>query len=327
MKRIAAPLSIFVALAAAGLSWGEVAPQPEAGPGFVPPPAKIEKPYTNDKCLKNCHERPGLGVGDSAGVLRNLHVDPREFVQSIHGQKGLECVDCHTDADPNFHPRLGYTRVDCRACHSEKPPEGVFPPDALKRLEAKGIKPPPKESRKGEGWSKTAHAKAWAAAKPGAPFCSGCHTAHAIRPAKDPKSTVNRAQLARTCGGCHADQAFSYDTGGWLARFRIAGHGKGDLSNRYAVTECLSCHQGEGAHAEKTVTRQLCPNCHKPDQRDRTGKSVVLSSLHTRPLASDQPLATLLRWAYTVLVWGGAAAVGVFVLFMGFSTLYRSKED
>lgn len=333
MKRFAAPLSVLAVLVA-GLSLAQTAPEalpeapPPAGvvPGFVPLPEKIEKPYTNDKCLKKCHERPGMAVGDASGSLRNLHVDPQQFLLSIHGQKGVECIDCHVDADPNFHPRAGYTKVDCRACHSEQPPAGVFPPDALKRLEAKGIKPPPKESRKAEGWAKTAHGKAWAAKNPAAPFCSGCHTAHSIRPAKDPGSAVNRAKLSRTCGTCHPDQVFAYDAGGFLARFRIAGHGKGDLSNRYAVTECASCHQGEAAHGEETVTKQACPNCHTPPAREKREGKTVLASLHSRPLASDQPVAWLLRWAYNALVWGGGAAAGVFLLFMGFTTLYRSKD-
>jgi hypothetical protein len=344
MKRIAAPLTLALALAAGAPALGA---QPAAEPGtpgatavaapvpgisltaqgLLPPREKIEKPYTNDKCLKNCHEQPNFGAGARSGILRDLHVDPKAFILSIHGQKGVECIDCHADSDPNFHPRAGLKKVDCRACHAEKPPADVFPPDALKKLQAKGIKPPPKESRKGDGWMKTVHAKAWLAKDPAAPSCASCHTAHYQRPAKDPLSTVNRANLPQTCGLCHVDQVRSYDVGGALARFRLAGHGKGDLSTRYEVTQCLSCHQGEGAHGEDTITKQACPKCHRvPPKQEREKAAVVLSSLHSRPLASDQPVAVALRWAYTAVFWGAVAGVALFALFMGFSTLYRSKD-
>jgi hypothetical protein len=295
-------------------------------PGFLPPREKIEKPYTNDKCLKNCHELPGFGIGGKNGILRDLHLDLSSFVKSTHGQKGLECVDCHADADPNFHPRAGLRKVDCRACHAEKPPAEAFPPAALEKLALKGIKPPKPESLNGERWMRTAHAKAWAAGNPAAPFCPDCHTAHYQRPAKDPGSTVNRANLPATCGSCHLDQVLDYGVGGALARFRLAGHGKGDLSERHEISQCLSCHQGEGAHGEEALTKQTCPRCHRVPPKEERDRAVVVSSLHSRPLASDQPLAGLLRWAYSLLVWGGTGAAAVAALFMGFSTLYRSKD-
>ncbi|GAB4261679.1 MAG: hypothetical protein Kow0092_11420 [Deferrisomatales bacterium] len=298
-------------------------PSPERAPGFLPPKERIEKPYTNDKCLDKCHGVVGFAAGDAAGVKRSLYVDGQAFHLSIHGQKGVECVDCHYGADPNFHPRPGYPRVDCRACHSKVPPPDVYPPEALQRLEAKGIKPPPEESRKAESWMKTVHARAWAEGNPAAPFCSHCHTAHAVRRRDDPASTVHPDRLAQTCGACHADQVRAYDVGGLLARFRIGAHGKGDLSNRYAVTECLACHQGEGAHGEETVTGQACPTCHRVPKAKPGAPQVQLASLHIRPLAADQPLARALRWLYTALFWGVAAAAALTLTFLGFSSLYR----
>jgi len=316
MKRVVAVLIFLVAVF--GTAWAV-----EPAPGFLPPAKKIDKPYSNDKCLDNCHGLPGFGGGAESGILRDLHVDLQGYVQSIHAQKGIECVDCHADADPNFHPRTGYKKVDCRACHAETPPEGVFPPDALQRLQAKGIQPPPKESRKAESWAKTKHAKAWTEGNPAAPFCSHCHTAHYQRRSADPESTVSAGRLAETCGVCHVDQVRSYDVGGLLARFRIGAHGKGDLSSRYSVCECVGCHQGEAAHGEETVTGQACPTCHRvPEELE----AVELASLHIKPLASDQPLSRALRWAYTAVVWGAVAGGGLLALFLGFSTLYRRDD-
>ncbi|MBI5442561.1 MAG: hypothetical protein HY900_15270 [Deltaproteobacteria bacterium] len=287
---------------------------------------KVEKPYTNDKCLEKCHGLPGFAAGDRTGIQRSLHVDPKAYAASMHGRKGLLCIDCHQDGDPNFHPRVGYRKVDCRACHSKTPPADVFPANALQTLQARGIKPPPEESRNGESWMKTAHAKAWVKGTRGAPFCSDCHTAHYVRPKKESASTVHVTNLPQTCGACHPDQIRAYGVGGLLARFRIAGHGKGDLSNRYAVSECLSCHQGEAAHGEPTVTKQACPKCHQvPPKEKRAG--VALASIHVKPKAEDQPVSQAFGWAYALVFWGAVAGVAVFALFMGFSTLYRTDRE
>lgn len=333
MKRVAAVLACLAGLwGLSGLSmvglYGRAhlpgtAHASDLAQGFTPPARKFEKPYTNESCLTNCHALPGVGAGSATGVLRSLHVDWQGYLASTHGQKGIECVDCHADADPNFHPRTGYARVDCRACHAQRPPEGVFPPDALKRLEAKGIKAPPKETWKAETWAKTKHGRAWEAGNPAAPACAHCHTAHYQRPSVDPASTVHRRNLSATCGLCHVDQVRSYDVGGALARFRLGGHGKGDLSNRYAVSECLGCHQGEGAHGEETVTGQTCPTCHRVPAEPR---DVAWTSFHIRPQAADQPLARALRWGYAALFWGAVGVAGLVVVFLGFSTLYRRSD-
>ncbi len=318
MRHVAA-LVAAVVLAA---GWAETARPAEMAPGFRPPEKRIEKPYTDDKCLDKCHGVPGFAAGDETGRLRDLYVDPAGFVQSVHARKGIECVDCHVDADPNFHPRTGYPDVDCRACHAAKPPADAYPPHALARLKAKGIKRPPEEARKAEGWMKTRHGRAWAAGRENAPFCRDCHTAHRIFPAEDPRSSVNRARLRETCGRCHRGQVEAGRPGALLARFRIGGHGKGDLSTRYDVSECVSCHQGEAAHGERTVTGQACPTCHRPAEAERAG----LATLHIRPGSPDQPLARALSWVYEGLFWLGVAGATLFVLFIGFSSLYRRDD-
>ena len=33
--------------------------------------------------------------------------------------------------------------------------------------------------------------------------CASCHGVHNILPSSDPKSTINHANLAHTCGQCH----------------------------------------------------------------------------------------------------------------------------
>ena len=298
---------------------------PAATTGFVPPTQTIEPPFTNDKCLEKCHGVVGFGAGAADGRLRDLSVDPAAFVFSTHGQKGVQCIDCHQGADPNTHPRTGYPDVDCRACHSKSVPAGVFPQAALEKLSERGIQPPPEESRSAEGWNTTVHGKGWAAATPGAAFCTDCHTAHAIRKSDDPAATVHRDNLPQTCGRCHRDQVVSGDVGGWLARLRLSAHGKGDLSETHAVSDCVSCHQGEAAHGEDTVTGQSCPTCHRvPEKKDT---ATTLASFHIKPHAAEQPLARALGWLYRAGFWAGAAGLALVVTLLGFSHLYRKEDE
>ena len=44
----------------------------ENAPGFVPPRERIEEPYTNDKCLKDCHGVKGLAM--SAARITSYNV-------------------------------------------------------------------------------------------------------------------------------------------------------------------------------------------------------------------------------------------------------------
>ncbi len=43
-----------------------------------------------------------------------------------------------------------------------------------------------------------------------APVCSDCHTPHHNLPASDPRSSINPANLAKTCGACHANVNASF---------------------------------------------------------------------------------------------------------------------
>ena len=84
-------------------------------------------------------------------------MDAEAFAASIHAIKGLQCIDCHPGADPNFHPRTGYPKATCAACHSKNPPADAFPPNALAMLAQKGIERPPLESRTAEDYRATSH--------------------------------------------------------------------------------------------------------------------------------------------------------------------------
>ena len=60
--------------------------------------------------------------------------------------------------------------------------------------------------------------------------CASCHGYHEIRPSRDPLSTVNAANLQRTCGACHEGASATFATGGIHHRPDTLGHRLVDLA-------------------------------------------------------------------------------------------------
>ena len=114
--------------------------------------------------------------------------------QSAHGaawqkgnQKAPVCTTCHTShhvAEPWARgPRLHSVQT-CGKCHG-----GRF-----------------------ESYRDSFHGNATQLGFVAAAVCSDCHTPHANLPAWDPRSTVNPANLQKTCGKCHGKVSKSFVT-------------------------------------------------------------------------------------------------------------------
>jgi cytochrome b subunit of formate dehydrogenase len=125
----------------------------------------------------------------------------QEFVQSIHGQaiargNGLApvCTDCHgihsikSHLDPNSSvAAANLAKVTCARCH-----EGV-------RLSQEfGV-----EGQRSTTYLASYHGLASKLGSQVVANCASCHGVHYILPSSDPRSTINRANLIRTCGQCH----------------------------------------------------------------------------------------------------------------------------
>ncbi|HEX9690906.1 MAG TPA: cytochrome c3 family protein [Gemmatimonadales bacterium] len=76
--------------------------------------------------------------------------------------------------------------------------------------------------------------------------CSNCHSAHGERPASDPLSSVNRRNLAGTCGTCH--------------------HG-------IEETFRTSIHWGENGYTEEGRQLPTCEDCHTSHDISRTDRA------------------------------------------------------
>ncbi|HEV2401201.1 MAG TPA: cytochrome b/b6 domain-containing protein [Candidatus Sulfotelmatobacter sp.] len=124
-----------------------------------------------------------------------------EFQQSIHGTAIAQgnwlapvCTDCHgihsikAHTDPNSPVSAqNVAQATCARCH-----EGV-------RLSQEfGI-----EGRRATTYLASYHGLAARLGSQVVANCASCHGTHSIFPSSDPRSTINPANLARTCGQCH----------------------------------------------------------------------------------------------------------------------------
>ena len=145
-----------------------------------------------------------------AATCGNCHEEITEkFNKSIHGKalaKGVEdaptCTDCHGEHDIIEHelakspvaPR-NVSQAVCGPCHNSV------------RLASKFGLP----SRNYSAYLNSYHGLAVRSGAAEAANCASCHGVHNILPSSDPGSTINPANLAKTCGECHpgANQNFA----------------------------------------------------------------------------------------------------------------------
>ncbi|MBI2841975.1 MAG: hypothetical protein HYX78_01095 [Armatimonadetes bacterium] len=137
------------------------------------------------------------------------HIDIySDYRESIHGRALEEgnrdvpvCTDCHGEhsikSPKNPASSVYATNVPgtCSRCH------------ASERLEEKYKLP----KHRVETYRESYHGIANKFGSLTVANCASCHRAHDIRPSSDPKSSVHKANLPRTCGKCHkgANQNFA----------------------------------------------------------------------------------------------------------------------
>ena len=98
--------------------------------------------------------------------------------------------------------------------------------------------------------------------------CADCHTAHHELPASDPRSSVNRANIARTCAQCHR---------GIFELFTASVHSTDVTHTAKELPVCADCHSAHSIKRTDLSDFRLhimdqCGRCHRPDpRRDRHG--------------------------------------------------------
>ncbi|MBS1795588.1 MAG: cytochrome b/b6 domain-containing protein [Acidobacteria bacterium] len=120
------------------------------------------------------------------------------------------------------------------------------------------------------------HAKAANNGKKAA-HCMDCHTIggdiSTMLPASDPKSTINRMNIAKTCSRCHNDPTLMKDSGTsnqpFLA-FQESVHGKALARGNTNAAVCTDCHRShdilsaneEQSSISKFNIAKTCAKCH-----------------------------------------------------------------
>lgn len=237
--------------------------------------------YSDQDCL-TCHGKPEISQIMNDGRIRTLYVDPDMWSRDIHHIGNLTCVDCHRNATPFLHFREGFIDVDCARCHP---------------IEA-------------EEYQKNVHLT-FRTITPGKelPLCYHCHTKHAILRHDDPLSSVHESNIGTTCGTCHPEVMVKGILSG-TSLGKISGHRKGDISEKFDMNVCTSCHYEDSAHGAKRVYKDFCTRCHDVQSKG----NLVMGPTHLDAA----------RWA------GLNSVANVFLLLLLFSSgsffLYRSRK-
>ena len=215
---------------------------------FAVPSASAEPGVGNEYCL-SCHGQPDQIKDLPSGERLYLTIDPTLYADSVHGQGGYACVQCHTDIRTFPHPESkAQDRRDvtlsmyttCKQCHS-----GNF-----------------------EKTLDSVHQKALEEGNKNAAVCSDCHNPHAQQRLTHPdtRQLLPRAhvQIPQTCARCHSE---IYD------QYKKSVHGAARLENiNPDVPACIDCH---GVHnipdpttaAFRLRSPELCAKCHTDPTR------------------------------------------------------------
>jgi len=221
-------------------------------------------------CL-DCHGLAGFAVRDG-GKARTLGIDAGRFDAAAHGAVG--CRECHTDIASIPHGE--HRDVSCGLpCHGQSAGGREFSHEALyweytasahgsarsRKIGCLFCHPSPERRETAErdkleevrqcaschkaspvvaAWFSDRHFLALAGGNRRAPSCPDCHSAHRVRPAASPESTVSRTHLAETCsngalgtgrkGACHGALGESGVAGASMNPLPRGRTGKGPLS-------------------------------------------------------------------------------------------------
>jgi hypothetical protein len=210
---------------------------------------------SDEVCLE-CHGQPGSTMELANGELVELYVPAEAHINSVHGELGYACVQCHTDVGEYPHPefvaddqrdltlKLNST---CQRCHQS---QYELAKDSV-------------------------HAVALEEGNREAAVCTDCHTAHEVRRLIDPETgeilPEARTWIPQTCARCHSE---IYD------KYQESVHGSALIGEgNPEVPTCIDCH---GVHNIEDPTTaqfrlnspQMCADCHTdPEIMDKYGIS------------------------------------------------------
>ena len=200
---------------------------------------------SNDDCF-SCHDDKSL-TGTRNGKSLSVYINTKSLFGSVHEK--LNCVDCHSDVDPDDLPHADdLQKVNCSICHAIE----------------------------GDQYKESLHGKAISKGDKLAPLCQTCHGTHNILLAKNPKSPTYPFNIPFLCGRCHREgtpvqlqRHIPQDR--ILENYSESIHGEGLLKKGLIVAAtCVSCHSAhhvlQHTDSRSTISRKniasTCATCH-----------------------------------------------------------------
>jgi formate dehydrogenase gamma subunit len=199
--------------------------------------------------------------------------DPQ--LESVHGEMGLTCVDCHVDLAglEDFPHAEELQPADCGGCHFDVQEEYV----------------------------ESLHGYALLRGNERAPTCASCHGDHDIASVSDPSSPIHESRQHEICAACHGvagvltDQLVKFPQ--TLSGYAKSVHGPNGDPTVGGAAKCTDCHGVHGlrgpADPDSKINRanlaETCGTCHGEAQDDYE------QSIHGRALKAgvlDSPTCT-----------------------------------
>ncbi len=166
--------------------------------------------HNSHKILKGSDSRSSVFKLNIPNTCGKCHSEiKKEYSESIHGQLAAKgnndaptCTNCHGEhnilkiTDPNSPVAFqNVSRQVCSPCH-----------ESMKLSEKYGI-----PANRYKTFSESYHGLALSGGSASVANCASCHGVHNIKPSSDPTSTINKANLVKTCGSCHpgANETFT----------------------------------------------------------------------------------------------------------------------
>ncbi|HTT48996.1 MAG TPA: cytochrome c3 family protein [Pseudolabrys sp.] len=269
-------------------------------------------PSAADQACLGCHGAAGMEKKLADGDTLQLLVPPAPYLKSVHGANG--CTSCHADVDITKHPpekneiasKRGFatamTQV-CRTCHADKfeqwessihaalvrsgnPGAPVCTdchnPHAVIKGAAAQVDQAPCKTCHADIYTAylgSMHAKSRLASKDSyAPVCSGCHTAHSVKPVATNAIGLGPEQA---CFGCHAETLEQHAK--WLPNAAL----------HFEVISCPACHS---PNAQRKVDLMLIDGKGQARGTEQIGVPLFDASANSNGKGIDaQTLWTLMQ--------------------------------
>lgn len=241
---------------------------------------KLFKEGNEELSCTGCHNGTAHEIKSAKLSEKELHNMCRtchtnivsEYEKSLHGQALAQgkylapnCITCHSKHNILSHtnPKSKTFKMNvpqlCGDCHKD----GTKVSE-LKLINQKHILSNYSQSIHGDGLYKRGLIVT--------AVCTNCHTSHNILPSTDPKSTINRHNIANTCKQCHAE----------IEKVHVKViEGKLWEKEPNKIPACIDCHQPHTVRRviyDEKYTDNYCMSCHFDKNLHKTvnGKEVSL---------------------------------------------------